>query len=388
LAAAQPEQEGNDFQDASRYLQGLLSRGWKPLLSESGGVQIAAQVLRAAAALKSFPFDAVSQGIELILDQRNSDDAWGERKGGNSNVEATSACLVALCAAGANRLINSKFALSAISEAGLALQETRRELDQIRGDIRNQVTRGTGRIVAENDRLNARVIELEKEKKILVSKIEESEDTILSFLEDASTRLDMTRGRESLRRSLGPWDSLRLTLRELSPYIALMVGTLGLLSALRALKPTLLKSLGVELPKYTDYFVISLLILFALPALIRAVTTVFRGVSSLKIGGLEVKVGDIGASDRKLVQRRLTTYMLEWSAGTRESFLHMLSRLPGLAPESRESAARSIARELALGGRQSEELSIILSLFSSLSEAEQKDVLYSLREVRGRVAAS
>jgi hypothetical protein len=115
LVGAEPEQQTNDFQNASRYLQDLLSRGWPNLLSEWGSVLTAAQVLRAAASLKTFPFDTVQQGVHLILAQANADGGWGERKGGNSNVEATSACLLALTAAGASRLISSRFALSAVT---------------------------------------------------------------------------------------------------------------------------------------------------------------------------------------------------------------------------------------------------------------------------------
>jgi hypothetical protein len=103
---------------------------------------------------------------------------------------------------------------------------------------------------------------------------------------------------------------------------------------------------------------------------------------------VEAKLGVIGASDAKLVQRRLRILIKEWSAGTRELFFHMLSRTSEYTPESREAYVRSLARQLPLGESQRKDLTIILSLFSGLSDTEQKEVIYALREVPGRVAVS
>jgi hypothetical protein len=386
LAGAQPNQDGNDFRDASRYLQALLSRGWESLVSESGAVQVPAQVLRAAAVLKTFPFEIMSQGVQLILDQRNGDNAWGERKGGNSNVEATSGCVTAMCSAGANRLINSKFALSAINEAGAALQEARRELDLIRADVRNQVTRGTGRIVAENDRLNAKVLELEKEKKILVGKVEDGERKVQELLEEASNDLDVSKGRDSVKRYLG-----------LVTYIRLLLGAFDSLKALPLMLMLLTSAIalvGVIMQVFLltakgEWLGVALLLVWSAalgPLSLELVRRWGRQYNDRR--DVEAKLGVIGASDAKLVQRRLRILIKEWSAGTRELFFHMLSRTSEYTPESREAYVRSLARQLPLGESQRKDLTIILSLFSGLSDTEQKEVIYALREVPGRVAVS
>jgi hypothetical protein len=377
LVVSQPEQESNDFQDASRYLQSVLTRGWELLLSESGGVNTIAQVLRAAGSLKSFPFDMISPGIDLLLDQRNSDAAWGERKGGNSNVEATSACLIALCAAGANRLISSKVALSAITDAGIALQEVRNELDQMRGDIRNQVTRGTGRIVAENDRLNARVIELEKEKKILVSRVEETEREVSQLLENVSDKLDIQRGhfQRSLIYAPGFTDIAVRFGQRILPLLVAAVAVPGLLEIWRLVVEK--AGLPDRFITYAKYAAIGAFAMIFLGILFRLISAV-RGDSSVFMPGMEIALGNMGASDRKVILRGLSAYVEKWSPSMRESFFHQLSRLP-LDPDARELAARSIAREFAEGSESLEELRILLGLFASLPRSNQTAILYSLR---------
>src|SRR5262249_42792411 len=96
LIAAEPEQQSSHFQSASRYLQGLLSSGWQPLLAQLGSVQAVAEVLKAAAKLKNFPFELLQKGVHFIVAQANEDGAWAERKSDRSSVEVTSVCVLAL----------------------------------------------------------------------------------------------------------------------------------------------------------------------------------------------------------------------------------------------------------------------------------------------------
>ena len=183
---------------------------------------------------------------------------------------------------------------------------------------------------------------------------------------------------------MGVFDSLRFVFSDLS-FLLSFAGVAGLVllskpfgtswSGKLGLPPTL----SAMLAKYGDYFVFALAAM-ALTSLAARALRLFI----IRADGLKTTAGNIGASDRKLVQRGLSAYLIDWSPGTRESFLHQLGRLAELGPESRQSAARSIARDFARG-RPSEELSLLLSLFASLSEFEQVDVVYSLREVQPRV---
>jgi hypothetical protein len=202
LLASQPGQENADLQKGCRYLRHVVEPGWGPLITDGGGVQLAADVLRAAACLKSFPFEESLRGIETVLDQRNNDGAWGERKGGLSNVEATSSCINALCVTGGNRLVTSRLALWAIDDATAALDKAERELRQTRDDIRAQVSKETKVILADNVRLNDKVGELEKERKILIERVTQRTHALERLFESRLYADELVSGSKLLRSSL------------------------------------------------------------------------------------------------------------------------------------------------------------------------------------------
>jgi hypothetical protein len=373
LVALQPGQESADFQKGCQYLRRVVESGWGDVITGGGGVQLAADVLRAAASLKSFPFEELLRGIEAVLDQRNNDGAWGERKGGLSNVEATSSCIAALCATGGNRLITSRLALWAIDDATAALNKAEKELKQTRDDIRARVSKETKVILADNVHLSAKVGELEKEKKILVERATQRERALERLSQARVYANELDSGSKLLQSSLNFRERMLFwfTASPVNVFASLTLVLAGIfLAGAAVLAPEILKwEIPLTWVKIFGYGA----------AALGAAGAVFGLLSSVYFRNNQVF--SLGRSESRIILRELPSQMGDWPSSRREIFLHQLDRLQDLTPDLQEAVSRSMSREFGMNPQQVQQLRVLLSLLTHLDADQQKRILYELRKI-------
>jgi hypothetical protein len=383
LAWIEADQTSIEFENASRYFLEIAAKGWARLADEMGAM-VLAQVLSACSISQRFPFDKVVQGTEILLEYRNWDGAWGEKKTGTSSVEVTAACLQSLSASGYNRVVNSRLSAWSLREAEAALATTQQELQSVRSDIQAEVKRQNKGILRDNDRLIAKLTEIEKEKKILLLRIDELEERLGLNAELAYSARELESGTRSLRSTYG-----------VSGMTGLLFGRyrsalLRIVSSAIIFGLTWWPSLSVMAAKsglsHVGFLaIINALRAFAGASVIYELTALFRSFTSR----IEYGASKVGTSDRTLVRRQLSMVIRKWSPGQREEFLHGLARLTRVPRESRGVAARSIAREFAGSAEEYQLLGVALSLLPELEPDDFQVLLYSLqRESRVPNASS
>jgi hypothetical protein len=374
LSAIRYGKEKRYLTNSAEYFRRYLAQtDWISIIKREG-LQTAALVLAAVSHLETFPYESILLGIEALYDQRNADGAWGESKGGVSNIEATATCVLSLCASGSNRQVPSRLALAAIQDATSSLDQAQRDLNQLRNDIRSRASKETKAIIIENDRLSKKVVDLEEEKKILIRQVNENERRLRDLQMFALRRSSGPLEQESIVIDLSLRERVLLYVSRLNPWVLSVLSfTVVAVWIISTLRPNSIRLL-LNYPFITG--------------LISAVLVGFASFFFYSRREARKRASVFGSPNRLFFLRRFPNLARDWPPSVREEFLYQLIRLtdtaPGFDSERRESMARSLAYRYAKRPEQVDELRILLDVFWSLSFDERAK---TLDELRGTIAA-
>lgn len=366
------------------YFSTLLSeKGWKGLREPSTDLFVRSIILRSLACASEARYELVLPGVELVSDEVNHEGAWGTAKNGISSIEMTSLCLLALAAAGENKVTTSRVATEALNVAECAVTELAREKEQLAGDIEGRVRQEISNIIKEKDKLTAQVKQLEGEKRSQASEIVAAQKQI-SQMQTMIARLGSIRESMDLvppNVGMFPteaefrWREFLLGLF-LSPYTAAGL----LLSVFVLLVQLWLPARFSWLATSSIYGAVVLM----------AAASIVLGASQSAIRLLRQQRYNlqrmayrraVREPDLYLITEQLASTLTEWAPSKREDFIFRLMRESlGVSPEQHEDYSDYLARRYSDNEIQRRNLRQAMILYLSLPLRGREEIATRLRE--------